>query len=32
MKCMQRIKFLPVHLYESDATKFQIEPTGIRPL
>jgi DNA polymerase-3 subunit alpha (Gram-positive type) len=25
------IKFLPVHLYESDATKFLIDPRGIRP-
>ena len=25
------IKFLPVDLYESDATKFKMEPEGIRP-
>ena len=25
------IKFLPVDLYESDATKFRLEPEGIRP-
>ena len=31
MKCMQEVLILPIDLYQSDATKFQIVADGIRP-